>query len=151
MHQLIYILLYIISWWVYFVTGLDFVLQQPSTAILAKTKADIAEKSSYSYSSRCSHTSISVCFSPFWLKDTLYRNFNFVVVENMKKKKPPKIKDTLAKLPKFSVVPNLPGWKHTKRYQSFSYLLQIFDGKKLPNTVTGLYNSIDIQEAVTTA
>ena len=33
----------------YFVTGLNFVLQQPSTAILAKTKADIEKKSSYSY------------------------------------------------------------------------------------------------------
>jgi hypothetical protein len=37
---------------VYFVTGLKYILQQPSTAGLAKTKADIAKKSSYSYSSR---------------------------------------------------------------------------------------------------
>ena len=58
-HQLTYISLYIpvynntyISWWVYFVTGLNFVLQQPLTAVLAKTKADIAKKSSYCYSSR---------------------------------------------------------------------------------------------------
>jgi hypothetical protein len=29
---------------VYFVTGLNLVLQQPSTATLAKTKADIAKK-----------------------------------------------------------------------------------------------------------
>ena len=33
-----------ISWWVYFVTGLRYVLQQPSTAGLAKTKTDIAKK-----------------------------------------------------------------------------------------------------------
>ena len=33
-----------ISWWVYFVTGLSLVLQQPATAVLAKTKADIAKK-----------------------------------------------------------------------------------------------------------
>ena len=33
-----------ISWWVYFATGLNFVLQQPLTAALAKTKADIAKK-----------------------------------------------------------------------------------------------------------
>ena len=34
---------------VFFVTGLNFVLQQPSTAVLAKTKVDIAKKSSYPY------------------------------------------------------------------------------------------------------
>ena len=39
-----------ISWWVYFVTGLSYVLEQPSTARLAKTKADIIKKSSHSYS-----------------------------------------------------------------------------------------------------
>ena len=38
-----------ISWWMYFVTGLRYVLQQPSTAGPAKTKADIAKKSFYSY------------------------------------------------------------------------------------------------------
>ena len=42
-----------ISWWVYFVKGLNLVLQQALTAILAKTKADIAKKRSYCYSSRC--------------------------------------------------------------------------------------------------
>ena len=36
-----------ISWWVYFVTGLNLVLQQPLTAALAKTKADIMKKSAY--------------------------------------------------------------------------------------------------------
>ena len=41
-----------ISWWVYFVTGLSYVLQQPPTAGLAKTKADIMNKSSHSCSSR---------------------------------------------------------------------------------------------------
>ena len=40
-----------ISWWVYFVTGSNLVLQQPSTAVLAKTKADITKESSYFYSS----------------------------------------------------------------------------------------------------
>ena len=35
-----------ISWWVYFVTGLNLVLQQPLTAALAKTKTDIVKKSS---------------------------------------------------------------------------------------------------------
>ena len=38
-----------ISWWVYFMTG----LQQPLTAWLAKTKTDIAKKSSYCYLSCC--------------------------------------------------------------------------------------------------
>ena len=42
-----------ISWWVYCMAGLSLVLQQPSTAVLAKTKAEIAKKSSYCYSSRC--------------------------------------------------------------------------------------------------
>ena len=42
-----------ISWWVYFVTGLSYVLQQSPTARLAKTKADIANKSSHSCSSHC--------------------------------------------------------------------------------------------------
>ena len=37
----------------FFATCLSYVLQQPSTAGLAKTKADIAKKSSYSYSSPC--------------------------------------------------------------------------------------------------
>ena len=41
------------SWWVYFVVDLSLVLHQPSTALLAKTKADIAKKSSDCYSSRC--------------------------------------------------------------------------------------------------
>ena len=36
-----------------FCSGLNLILQQPSTAVLAKTKADIAKKSSYSYSFRC--------------------------------------------------------------------------------------------------
>ena len=36
-----------ISWWVYFVTGLSLVLQQPLTAVLAKTKADFVENSSF--------------------------------------------------------------------------------------------------------
>ena len=36
-----------ISWWVYFVTGLNLVLQQPMTAVLAKTMADTVKKSSY--------------------------------------------------------------------------------------------------------
>ena len=36
-----------------FVTDLSYVLQQPSTARLAKTKADIAKKSSHFYSSHC--------------------------------------------------------------------------------------------------
>jgi hypothetical protein len=36
---------------VFFVTGLNLVLQQPSTAALAIPKADIAKKSSYCYSS----------------------------------------------------------------------------------------------------
>ena len=40
-----------ISLWVYFLTGLILVLLQTSTAVLAKTKADIAKKSSYCYSS----------------------------------------------------------------------------------------------------
>ena len=40
------------SWWVYFVTGSSYVLQQPSTSKLDETKADIAKKSSHSYSSR---------------------------------------------------------------------------------------------------
>ena len=40
-----------ICWCVYFVTGLNLVLQQPSTAVVAKAKADIAKKSSYCYSS----------------------------------------------------------------------------------------------------
>ena len=50
-HEVIYISLYINM---YFVTGLSYVLQQPLTAGLAKTKADIANKSSYSCSSRYS-------------------------------------------------------------------------------------------------
>ena len=37
----------------YFVTGLNLGLQQPLTAALAKTKADIAKKSSYCYLSHC--------------------------------------------------------------------------------------------------
>ena len=41
-----------ISWWVYFVTGLNLVLQQSSTAALAKTKEGIAKKSSCCYLSR---------------------------------------------------------------------------------------------------
>ena len=40
-----------ISRWVYFVTALSLVLQQGLIAVLAKTKADIAKKSSYCYSS----------------------------------------------------------------------------------------------------
>ena len=40
-----------ISWWVYFVTDLSYVLQQPATAGPAKTKTNIAKKSSHSYSS----------------------------------------------------------------------------------------------------
>ena len=40
----------------YLVTGLSYVLQQPSTAGLAKTKAVIAKKSSHSYSSRWQKT-----------------------------------------------------------------------------------------------
>ena len=40
-----------ISWWMYFVTGLSYVLQQPSTARLARTKV-LSKKSSHSYSSR---------------------------------------------------------------------------------------------------
>ena len=42
-----------ISWWVYFVTGLSYVLQQPPTAGLAKTKADITNESAHSCSSHC--------------------------------------------------------------------------------------------------
>ena len=48
-----------INWWVYFVTDLGYVLQQPSSAGLAKTKTDISKKTSHSYSSRCS--AILVC------------------------------------------------------------------------------------------
>ena len=33
-----------ISWWVYFVRDLSYVLQQPSTAWLAKTKSDTSKK-----------------------------------------------------------------------------------------------------------
>ena len=33
-----------ISWWVYFVTGLNLVPTKPSTAVMAKTKADIAKE-----------------------------------------------------------------------------------------------------------
>ena len=40
-----------ISWWVYFVTGFSYVLQQLPTARLAKTKADIMNKSTHSWSS----------------------------------------------------------------------------------------------------
>ena len=43
-----------ISWWVHFLTGLTYVLQQPLTAGLAKTKADITKKTSHSYLSRWS-------------------------------------------------------------------------------------------------
>jgi hypothetical protein len=43
-----------ISWWVYLYGWLKFgSMQQPSTAVLAKTKTDIAIKSSCCYSSRC--------------------------------------------------------------------------------------------------
>jgi hypothetical protein len=41
---------------VYFVTGLNLVLQQPLTVLLTKTNAYIAKKSSYCYSS---------CYIPF--------------------------------------------------------------------------------------
>ena len=41
-----------ISWLVYFVTGLSYVLLQSTTARLAKLKADIAKKNSHSYLSR---------------------------------------------------------------------------------------------------
>ena len=37
----------------YFVTGSSYILQQPSTARLAKTKADLAKKSSHFYLSCC--------------------------------------------------------------------------------------------------
>ena len=43
-----------ISWWVYFLTGLTYVLQQPLTGGLAKTKADITWKTSHSYLSHWS-------------------------------------------------------------------------------------------------
>ena len=42
-----------ISWLVCFMTGSSYILQQPWTTGLAKTKANIAKKSSHSYSSRC--------------------------------------------------------------------------------------------------
>ena len=42
-----------ISWWVYFVTASSYVLQQPSTAGLAKTKADITNESAHFCSSHC--------------------------------------------------------------------------------------------------
>ena len=49
----IYIFVYSkISWRVYFVTGLNQVLQQPSTAELAKTKAEIPKKKALILSSR---------------------------------------------------------------------------------------------------
>ena len=38
--------------------GLNMVLQQPLTAGMAKTKADIAKKSTYSYSSPCTHGTV---------------------------------------------------------------------------------------------
>ena len=47
-----------IGWGVYFVTGLSYVLQQPLTAELAKTKANIVKKSSHSYSSHCPDSSV---------------------------------------------------------------------------------------------
>ena len=43
----------------YFVTGLNLVLQHPSTAAQAKTKVDIVKKSSYCYSSRCTEGSLN--------------------------------------------------------------------------------------------
>ena len=46
-----------ISYWVYFVTYLNWFLQRPLTAWLAKTKADVAKQSSYCYSSCCVKTS----------------------------------------------------------------------------------------------
>ena len=56
MHRAVYISMYsnmYIIWWVYFVTGLSYVLQQPPSAGLAKTTADIAKKSSHSFLSHC--------------------------------------------------------------------------------------------------
>ena len=53
-------------------TGLSYVLQQPSTDGLAKTKADVAKKSSHSYSSHC-HECI-VCFVKlFWVTINQFR------------------------------------------------------------------------------
>ena len=49
-----------ISWWVYFVTDFDYVLQQYPTDGLAKTKVDIMNKSCHSCSS-CWHRIWSQC------------------------------------------------------------------------------------------
>ena len=53
-----------ISWWVYFVTGLNLVLLQPSTAALAKTKADIMKNSSYSYLPRWFTLDLNISTTP---------------------------------------------------------------------------------------
>ena len=53
----------------YFVTGLSYALQQASTAGLAKTKADIPKKSSYSYSSHLGYLTVNniLPLEPFYL------------------------------------------------------------------------------------
>ena len=66
-----------ISWWVHFVTGLNYVLQQALTARLAKTKADIANKSTHSllsetYAALNAYQSwFKVCIGNFSRADTL--------------------------------------------------------------------------------
>ena len=58
-----------IRWWVYFVTGLIYVLQLPTTTKLAKTKADIVNKNSYSYSSSCFQVSGNCQKALLWLSN----------------------------------------------------------------------------------
>ena len=61
-----------ISWWVYFVTGLSYVLQQPPNAGQAKTKADISNKSAHSCSSHWPNKT-EKSFSPIDFKNEIER------------------------------------------------------------------------------